>query len=98
MNTPLRRLWGLAAVGGAVAVAVTTHDAGFTALTLVGGLALPRILGFGGRWQGRRGWAGGCAGVDRGRSRIEERLGSWHRQAQGETPAESTGAPTAGVA
>ncbi len=46
---PARTLFGLVAVGGAVAVGLTTHDAGFTALTFVGGLMLPRILGFRGR-------------------------------------------------
>ncbi|MBJ7609052.1 MAG: hypothetical protein JF887_06430 [Candidatus Dormibacteraeota bacterium] len=48
-NRPLRRrLIGLAAVAAATAVGVTTHDAGFTALTFVGTLTLPRILGIGG--------------------------------------------------
>ena len=52
----LPALWNLAAVGGAVAVGITTHDAGFTAITFIGGLTVPRMLGLAGPglW-GRRG-------------------------------------------
>ena len=76
---PARTLFGLIAVGGAVAVGVITHDAGFTALTFVGGLMLPRILGFRGRHlHGGRAAAGG-----RGRGRLDQRMESWHRQAHG---------------
>jgi hypothetical protein len=90
---PARSLFGLIAVGGAVAVGVTTHDAGFTALTFVGGLLLPRILGF----RGHRGHAWACAG-NRGehmRGRFEERMNAWHGTAPGETPTTPPVAPTA---
>jgi hypothetical protein len=86
MNRPARTLWGLAAVGGATAVGITTHDAGFVLITLLGGLALPRILGLG----GRRGWMfAGCGGRQSARARFEERMGSWHRHAHEDTPAGS---------
>ena len=45
MDRAPRRLWGLLAVGGAIAVGITTHDAGWVILTLFGTLFLPRILG-----------------------------------------------------
>jgi hypothetical protein len=88
-NRPLRSIIGLAAVGAATAVGVTTRDAGFTALTFVGVFALPRILGIGGRH--RHGWAGhagrghcGPGGKEELRSRFEQRAQEWHRQAHGE--------------
>ncbi len=64
MYRPIRALWSLVAVGAAIAVGITTHDAGFTALTFIGALALPRLLGFRGRrhWHGGRAWGGGCGG------------------------------------
>jgi len=81
MNRPARTLWGLAAVGGATAVGVLTRDPGFTVITLVGGLALPRILGF----RRHRWWQHACSGGQGRRTRIEERLAEWHKQAHGET-------------
>lgn len=85
MNRPARTLWGLAAVGAATAVGVTTRDAGFVVITFLGSLVLPRILGL----TGRRGWlwAGGCAGRQMARARFEERMASWHREAHGDTAA-----------
>lgn len=80
---PARMLFGLIAVGGAIAVGVITHDAGFTALTFVGGLVLPRILGF--RSHHFRGGPCGGAGHDRGRGRLDQRMESWHRQAHSGT-------------
>ncbi len=77
---PARTLFGLVAVGGAVAVGLTTHDAGFTALTFIGGLMLPRILGF----RGRRGFCTGRA--DHVRGHLGQRMGTWHRQAHGDAP------------
>lgn len=78
MNRTLRRLWGLAAIGGAIAVGLTTHDAGFVVITLLGGLILPRYLGL----SGRHGWMGGCAGRHGGpRMRFEDRMAAWHREA-----------------
>ncbi len=81
MNATIRRLWGLAAVGGAVAVGITTRDAGFTFLTLAGGLWLPRILGLSG---GHRFWHGACAGRDAGRRHLEDRMADWHSRAHGD--------------
>jgi hypothetical protein len=86
-NRPLRGLIGLAAIGAATAVGVTTHDAGFTALTFVGVLLVPRILGIGGRH--RHGF--GCGARDGSgpgghghmRDRFEQRLDAWHSQAHG---------------
>src|SRR6202011_1288775 len=87
-NRPLRGLIGLTAIGAATAVGLTTHDAGFTALTFIGTLLVPRILGIGGRrWHGAA-----CAGRgERGghmRDRFEQRLESWHSKAHGDTPSE----------
>jgi hypothetical protein len=78
---PARTLFGLIAVGGAVAVGLITHDAGFTALTFVGGLVLPRILGF--RGHHLHGGPCGGRGHGRGRGRLDQRMESWHRQAHG---------------
>ncbi|HWF57817.1 MAG TPA: hypothetical protein VG520_05655 [Candidatus Dormibacteraeota bacterium] len=94
---PARTAFGLIAVGGAIAVGVITHDAGFTALTFVGGLLLPRILGF----RGRRAFGWGCAGGggdavgNRMRGRFDQRMESWHRQAHGDTGGEQPPATTA---
>lgn len=69
-----RTFWGLAAIGAAAAVGVTTHDAGFTVITFIGSLLVPRVLGLYPRagWRrhmmGRHGgapWREGC-GPDRG--------------------------------
>ena len=49
----IRLFWNLIAIGGAVAVGVLTHAAGLTALTFIGGLIVPRLLGL----MPRRGWA-----------------------------------------
>lgn len=89
---PARTLFGLIAVGGAVAVGVTTHDAGFTALTFVGGLMLPRILGFRGR---RFAHCGG--GRDHVRGRLDQRMESWHRQAHGDAGAKPPATSTVGA-
>jgi len=94
---PARTVFGLIAVGGAVAVGVTTHDAGFTALTFIGGLMLPRILGL----RGHRAHGWGCggsrddAGRDHMRSRLEQRMESWHRQAHGDTAGDQPPAASA---
>lgn len=93
---PTRALFGLIAVGGAVAVGVTTHDAGFTALTFIGGLMLPRILGV----RGHRVHGGACAGGrgERMRGRFENRMETWHRQAHGDSSSEQAqAAGTAGA-
>ena len=63
MYRPFRAAWGLLAIGAATAVGVATRDPGFTVITFIGTLALPRVLGFGGRrgWHGG-GWSRGCGG------------------------------------
>ncbi len=90
---PARTVFGLIAVAGAVAVGVTTHDAGFTALTFIGGLILPRVLGF----RGRRPWGAGCGGNRGGhmQGRFEQRMNAWHGGAHGEAPVAPPAAPTA---
>jgi len=88
-RTTLGRAWALATVGGATAVGITTQRPSFVVITLLGGLVLPRILGFGGgHWH----HAGGCHG-DR-TARLERHLGDWHRQSHGETtPGPAGGEP-----
>ena len=57
-----RTVWGLVAIGAAAAVGVTTHDAGFTVITFIGSLLVPRVLGLYPRAAWRRhamGWRGG---------------------------------------
>jgi hypothetical protein len=94
MNQTARGLWRLAAVGGAIAVGFTTRDAGLVAITLLGGLALPRILGFGG---GHHGMCGGHARHHEGRRAfLEERMAEWHRQAHAGTGPAGVGTPDAG--
>ena len=86
MFRPARRFWGLLAVGAATAVGVTTHDAGFVVITFFGSLWLPRLLGLRGPgWRG--GWAG-CGHHHAAKSRLEDRMSEWHRQAhaQGTPP------------
>ena len=66
-----RAFWGLLAIGGAIAVGLTTHDAGFVVITFLGGLWVPRILGLRPSMRARLaygrhgGWGGGCRGADR---------------------------------
>jgi hypothetical protein len=93
MNRPARRLWGLVVIGGATAVGITTRDPGFVIITLLGGLALPRILGVRrhGHWHGH----GACGGRHAGRGRFEERMAEWHRQAHGDAAPPRDAAPVA---
>ncbi len=64
-RTPLGIAWALTTIAGATAVGITTQRPGFVVITFLGGLWLPRLLGFG--WGGhhhphhlgRGGW-GGC--------------------------------------
>jgi hypothetical protein len=90
---PARTLFGLVAVGGAVTVGVITHDAGFTALTFIGGLMLPRVLGL----RGRHLHGAGCGGRGRDhvRGRLDQRMESWHRQAHGDTAGDQPPATSA---
>jgi hypothetical protein len=83
MYRAVRGAWGLVAIGAATAVGVTTRNPGFIAITFIGTLALPRVLGLSPRrWnrQGfgpnafgphRGGWGGACAGAGRDRSETE---------------------------
>ena len=86
-NQPLRVLFRLAAVGGAVAVGLTTHDAGFTAITLIGGLALPRILGISGHGHWHHGGCGDGDWKSARRAHFEERAREWHRAAHEQSAA-----------
>jgi hypothetical protein len=91
MNRTARTLWGLATVAAATVVGITTQEPGFIIITFVGGLLLPRVLGFGGsRW---RAWGPGAYAGYGARRRFEERMDAWHRRAHGEaapqTPAVS---------
>ena len=45
MYEAIRIFWNLAAVGGAIAVGLITQSAGLIAVTLLGGLFVPRLLG-----------------------------------------------------
>lgn len=97
-NRQLRGLYGLVAIGAATAVGVTTHDAGFTALTFIGALIVPRILGIGGRRRhgfgcGPRG-EGGPGGPQHMRDRFEKRLDSWHSQAHGSSTSDPAASGT----
>jgi hypothetical protein len=72
-----RTAWGLVAIGAATAVGITTRDPGFTVITFLGALVVPRVLGLTPRrrgWRGfgpagfgphAKGWNGGCAGSGR---------------------------------
>ena len=71
MNELIRFFWNAAAVAGAAVVGVFTHDAGLIAVTFLGGLIVPRMLGlvprhrwlgFAGPGWGRGGWGRGVWG------------------------------------
>ena len=83
MYSPIRLFWNLAAIGGATAVGVITHDAGLIVVTFLGGLLVPRLLGLSPRRHGPFGWAGGCGGQRPGAQWRSERFAAWHREAHG---------------
>jgi hypothetical protein len=86
MYRPLRMFWTLAAIAGATVVGVMTHDAGFVAITFLGGLWVPRLLGLAGPGWRRRGLAfGGCGGAAARGRWGRDRLDTWHREAHSET-------------
>jgi hypothetical protein len=72
-----RTAWGLVAIGAATAVGITTRDPGFTIITFIGALVVPRVLGLTPRRRWHRGfgpnafgphgkgWGGDCAGANR---------------------------------
>ena len=85
MDRPLRTFWGLAAIGGAIAVGLTTHNAGYIVITFIGGLIVPHVLGLAGpRRHHRRG--GPCGhgvgfGAEGGRgSHFQGVWNEWHSQ------------------
>ena len=95
---PVRTLFGLIAVGGAIAVGIITRDAGFTALTFIGGLLLPRILGIRTRRFGARGCGvAGGPGNRQLRGQLEQRMESWHRQAHGDSAADQAASSPTGA-
>jgi hypothetical protein len=86
---PIRLFWNLAAIGGAIAVGVITHDAGLIAVTFLGGLLVPRLLGLAPRRPGMSRWGhGGCGGGDARARWRNERFEAWHRDAHGSAPAQ----------
>ena len=74
MYRPLRTFWGLAAIGGAIAVGLTTHNAGYIVITFFGGLIVPHVLGIAG--PGRHHRHGPCGRA----SRMHGVWDEWHRQ------------------
>jgi hypothetical protein len=48
MHRTLQTFWSLAVVGGAIAVAILTHDAALITITFIGGLIFARALGLAG--------------------------------------------------
>ncbi|MEA2670847.1 MAG: hypothetical protein QOG45_1067 [Chloroflexota bacterium] len=56
-RSPLAIGWVLATIAGATAVGITTQRPGFVVITFIGGLWLPRLLGFG--WGGHHHRPGG---------------------------------------
>ena len=112
MNELIRLFWNAAAVTGAVLVGVFTHDAGFVALTLFGGLIVPRMLGlvprrnwlgFAGRGGWGRGWGagfgpGGCGGWQGGsKGGRRQRFDSWHQEAHGQQTVPPTAPPASTI-
>ena len=98
MYRPLRTFWGLAAIGGAIAVGLTTHNAGFVVITFIGGLIVPHVLGLagpGGRHQhgGRFGKGTGCGGADGRGAHFHGIWDEWHRQAHEEQTAPAQAPP-----
>jgi hypothetical protein len=99
MYRPLRTFWGLAAIGGAIAVGLTTQNAAYIAITFLGGLIVPRALGLAGpgHRHGHAGRFGPGAGSGAGRHGAacgQSFWDEWHRQAHTAQPA-SPPAPTA---
>jgi hypothetical protein len=84
MYRPLRTFWGLAAIGGAIAVGLTTHNAGYIVITFIGGLIVPHVLGIAGPGRHQRhGPCGHGVGFDGQGGRASRMHGvwdDWHRQ------------------
>jgi hypothetical protein len=93
MYRPIRLFWNLAAIGGATAVGVITHDPGLIIITFLGGLVVPRLLGLSPRGPGWGAWGyGGCHGHDARARWRNERLNAWHREAHQEAPTQTPAA------
>ena len=84
MYGTVRIFWNLAAIGGAIAVGVITHDAGLIAVTFLGGLIVPRLLGLSPRPYGLFGWGRGGRCHGPGGRRMPDRFDAWHRDAHSE--------------
>ena len=85
MHRPLRTFWGVAAIGGAIAVGLTTHNAGYIVITFIGGLIVPHVLGIAGPGRHHRhgGRFGHGVGFDAHGGRASCMHGvwdEWHRQ------------------
>ncbi len=103
MYRPLRTFWTLAAVGGAIAVGLTTQNAAYIVITFVGGLIVPRMLGLAGPGRFQRARGLGATGFGPG-ARFAGRRGwggcgndlwsEWHRQAHAAAPAAPPAAPS----
>ena len=99
MYEAIRIFWNLAAIGGAIAVGLITQSAGLIAVTLLGGLFVPRLLGLvprGPRGFRGFGWGpGSCMG--RGGHGRGERFEAWHRDAHGQPSTPSQPAATSQI-
>ena len=92
MDRPLRTFWGLAAIGGAIAVGLTTHNAGYIVITFIGGLIVPHVLGLAGpgrhhRHGGRFGNGTACGGAGGRGAHFQGVWDEWHGQAHAGPPA-----------
>lgn len=97
MFIAIRAFWNLAAIGGAIAVGLLTHDAGLTALTFFGGIIVPRMLGLVPRWGfGRLGafGRGPCGGWQAAARSRRERFEDWHSRAHRDAGSQAPGRPT----
>ena len=96
MYRPIRVFWNLVAVGGAIAVGLITHDAGLIAVTFLGGLIVPRLLGLAPRGH-RFGWGpGGCGRGGHARWGTD-RFDAWHRESHAGAGSPAQSAPTSTI-
>ena len=95
----LSTAWTLTAVGAATAVGVLTQRPGFTVITFIGTLVVPRMLGLAGHHR-HGGFGHHRHGHDHGPrgGRLEERLAEWHDRAHGGPVTGSSGGGSAAPA